>query len=227
VSFREPKWRRHEGEHETTGRTKHRRSAARAGAGCQENISGVPEARSVSHLTSPYIGLLARLDDTLAIAHADLRRENRRVAIHLHLLDTSAVAHLWKSKSPLSASHSIFMKSWSCHRFCGLHSPPSGISSRAVPNSTFGWDCCSMSQRRLPGFFGLLGGYLTGRLRPQACLGLEHPCCIRRLALSPSHQNRLRQIKIYIEHVVALIHTVGGISVPVPMVPIPSNPLHM
>jgi hypothetical protein len=44
----------------TTGRTKHRRSAARTGAGCQENIPGVPEARSVSHLTSPYIGLLAR-----------------------------------------------------------------------------------------------------------------------------------------------------------------------
>src|SRR5260370_41976962 len=30
------------------------------GAGCQENISGVPEARSVSHLTSPYIALLAQ-----------------------------------------------------------------------------------------------------------------------------------------------------------------------
>jgi hypothetical protein len=50
MSFREPIWRRHEGEHETTGRTKHRRSAAKAGPGCQENISGFPEARSVSHL---------------------------------------------------------------------------------------------------------------------------------------------------------------------------------
>lgn len=31
------------------------------GAGCQKNTSGVPAGRGVSHLTSPYIGLLASL----------------------------------------------------------------------------------------------------------------------------------------------------------------------
>jgi hypothetical protein len=34
-----------------------------------ENISGVPAGRSVFHLTSPFIGLLGRLDGSSVLAH--------------------------------------------------------------------------------------------------------------------------------------------------------------
>jgi hypothetical protein len=65
--------------YETTGRTSIADLPLGGVAGCQENTSGVPEARSVSHLTLPYIGLLASVVENRFGCHFTIARHPARI----------------------------------------------------------------------------------------------------------------------------------------------------
>src|SRR5260370_42167248 len=64
-----------------------------------ENISGVPAGRSVFHLTSPFIGLLARV---LESPFRELLRDYK----------LSAILAVWGVFTPVLAKHSKSSPSW-------------------------------------------------------------------------------------------------------------------